>query len=382
MKLKRLKTSSLVPIAVLFVLTAYLFAFNRIRRRERVPAMTVAAPLANSKRFSSPTEGFCFLPGTHQLAVNTALASSSVDLDTGQMKPERFVGSGEISCTVDGKRIFITEHNSVAWRRKEEDSLHWIKVPKDGSYRLPPVVSPDGRYALAYQAERDSWNQSVHLIDVGNGRSNWREGFQGDGADQYPIVCALKFSPSGKYFAVATQVETDLSTHIGKNPGPNLEPKSINVELRRVPDGKLLCKVRVDNGVENVLGPKFYDLYEGHNSLPVAFSPDERLLAVGGFFELRLFNTRNGSRVGELPQAPPNHHQLLGGNPPLCFSADGRLLAVSYGKAIEVWSVPRRERLQLFYPASFALSFSPDGKWLASILKSGEVGLWEVGSLN
>jgi WD40 repeat protein len=117
-------------------------------------------------------------------------------------------------------------------------------------------------------------------------------------------------------------------------------------------------------------------LNAGQDQPALAFSPDGKLLATGGYgTQAKLWGTTSGGLVRAL-DAPGK-----GGLTPV-FSPDGKLLAV--GNRNDVTRVFEVETGKLLHTLprrmSQELRFSPNGKVLAVAYVDGGVGLWDVGS--
>jgi WD40 repeat protein len=107
----------------------------------------------------------------------------------------------------------------------------------------------------------------------------------------------------------------------------------------------------------------------------VAVSPDGKLLAVGGFARLQLFDLATGKLLGDA-RDPVGH----GGTNSLAFSPDGKTLAVAgdFGRLALFDPVTAKERLALPPRKAIvnAVAWSPDGKTLASAGVDNVVTLW------
>jgi WD40 repeat protein len=153
----------------------------------------------------------------------------------------------------------------------------------------------------------------------------------------------------------------------------------------------------------------------------IAYSPDGKLLAVGGYKEVRLMDAASGkvsatlgghadlvrslafspdgkllvaggglpARLGEIKIWDVATHQLLStiiGHRDCIYSVavsrDGKLVAsASYDKLIKLWDVETGKEVRTLkdhIDAVFAVAFSPDGKRLASGAQDRTVKVWDV----
>ncbi|HZF13379.1 MAG TPA: WD40 repeat domain-containing protein, partial [Thermoanaerobaculia bacterium] len=112
-----------------------------------------------------------------------------------------------------------------------------------------------------------------------------------------------------------------------------------------------------------------------------ALSPDDRYLAVGGYFslfgsEIRLYNFQTGEVVAVLN----GHLNVINA---LAFSPDGRMLAsASFDKTVHLWDVSSRQSLLVLRhdDAVYTVAFSPDGTRVVSGSWDWTVRLWDAKS--
>jgi WD40 repeat protein len=168
---------------------------------------------------------------------------------------------------------------------------------------------------------------------------------------------------------------------------PNLKPRFPEVSpvasVAFSPDGKNLAV----GGYKEVrlLDPQTGQILEKMGGAAglvrsVAFSPDGKWLAAGGglcqqWGEIQLWDLQSRKLLRTLR----GHHDCIYS---VAFSPDGKLLASgSYDKLIKLWDPASGKELRTLkdhIDAVFAVAFSPDGKWLASGSQDNSVKIWDV----
>ena len=273
------------------------------------------------------------------------------------------------------------------------------------------ALSPDGKHLASVE-----YPDGVRLWDVATGRE-LRRWHQADiEAHEGP-----RFSPDGRFLATKLR-RVDLAA--GKlDRSINLWEIAATSERRRLlrgewheiwtfafsRDGRSLTTVNVDE--QRPQGPdkgsiRVFDLdtlretrrmpVEVVNSGLVAFSPDGKLLAAAGSDQfIHLHDLATGQEHGhrlELEPASPEIPLPPWGFFCLAFSPDGSILATGEFKqqaglipeaSIRVWDVAQGRALRRIpVPQQWvrSMSFSPDGKTLASCSTEAGLRLWDVAS--
>lgn len=383
----KLKTSSLVAVALLMALTAWVFVASRARqarfrayRRAHVPEKVfLLPPVIKTGQLRNEVEALCFAPQGNQLLISDVrrhlyladLDNDSLHRLSGTSATYRQFSFGSLSFSRDGSQILNCDLSGAWWRTVKDanwQKVTWkgISVPKE---RYPhstaqAALSPTARYMLNFDYDKNLRRRSW-LTDLMSGRRLWDVGFKkpieaGSAKYSFGSVFGWAFSPNEKLIGIA----------IKGGPASSL----LKVEVRSVAEGQMLTHFEIESEKE-----KFPLNLTSDWFLPMAFSPDGRLLALGGMREARLYSTTNGTLVAKLPIDLPTNMGLTTGHG-LLFSPDGLLLAFCYGSSIEVWNVKKRSLAMVFSGYSFFLAFSPDSKWLASQYPNG-TAVWEVGSL-
>jgi WD40 repeat protein len=143
------------------------------------------------------------------------------------------------------------------------------------------------------------------------------------------------------------------------------------------PDSKMVALFRAITFslrcVDAATGKTLLELGSDVMALGAAFSPDSSVLAVSFVDRVELWNPRTGKKTASVPVSCASG--------PLAFSPDGRTVAVASQQAvtfIDLASGKERGPDAGHTHMVAAMSFSPDGRFLASLPASGRALLWDT----
>ena len=119
-------------------------------------------------------------------------------------------------------------------------------------------------------------------------------------------------------------------------------------------------------------------LRHNHHGLPfsTAFTPDGKILASGGYTEIRFWDVVTGKLLKEIKDGKRSIYCIL------AFSPDGQRLAGSGLYATSIWNWGTGRLLHEFPTNGQEVVWSPDGKLLTTSVQNKSVSIWDTHSGN
>lgn len=271
----------------------------------------------------------------------------------------------ELAFSVDGTKVAARVNHTrlLVCDVTDGKRLHEFEAPL--SFAKQIALSSDGRLLATGHS-----NFSILIWDTATGKK--RE-FR---ADDRQLAHDVFFSPDDRRVAM---VSHDAITVFDVASGKRLRtfPNQMSLVSTQVaaftPDGKTLAAwiTAKDSGVVlyDVDSGKELWRIRGHG-YPVLFSPDGAVLATGGADSIHLWDVATKKEL----------HVIEKSGNPLAFAPDGRRLAFRRAAAIALFDLTTGkltadDRGHRAEPS--CITFSPDGRTLASAYHAGDVRLWE-----
>lgn len=306
------------------------------------------------------------------------------DVETGQQIGELLGeddrGATDLEFSPEGRTLGIAGKTLSLWDVGSRQRIAQLEVPR-GQRIWRIAFSPDGRILACTGADSSSPHSNrLILWDTLSGRMT------GNFPTGYKVESVLAFNPDGQTLALGgadSLVLWDIKAcrQIGKmlvGHGSWVLCSTFS------PDGKMLASGCADGNVilwDTASRQKIGESLRGHRNfvLGVAFSPDGEVLASKGLDGTSILWSVRGKCVLEVPLTGQG-----GSAAEFAFSPDGKILASGDESGrVSLWDVesasPAGPALVGLRGSVRCISFSPGGKTLASCIDS-VIALWDVGT--
>jgi WD40 repeat protein len=291
---------------------------------------------------------------------------------TGAVKQTLAIGSlaTKMMLSGDGRSVWTVWDRTIrVW-----DAATGKPIDKLDTDRTPGriVFAPDGKTAAIFGHDHVGQRHRVFVWQPGSGKD--AQTFASDYRDPEDVA----FGPDGKTLVVITRqaIETyDLakSRTLRSTKNGGVAPFRMSSDGGVVFSGNGTSSVRIRNlAISEKLDPDV--VRNGAPIVGVTFSPDGRRLAsIAEDGVLCLWDVATGRAIWTIDDADRRTATRL------CFSADGRYLAESNGKTVQIWDTATSRQLRGRVGAGVA--FSPDGRVMATVDNSNafptNVHLWD-----
>ncbi|HBL12148.1 MAG TPA: hypothetical protein DD379_12205 [Cyanobacteria bacterium UBA11162] len=267
-----------------------------------------------------------------------------------------------------------------------------ISINKKGKISQSPLPSKEPREFIEKVIERSTdrykqtYDRSIKLWNVADGRllKTIDATIKEITHEGYPFganfgAWAVSFSPDGKLIASAHSGGFNVWDVYGKygtlvQSGGSLEDiDKIYSSVNFSPDGKTLA-ISAGNKIEllRITGSGKNQILEGHKEgiLDISFSPDSQMIASVSLDKTVKLWKQDGTLLATIDSLKGSIHHAT-------FSPDGQYVATTGQNGIHFWDLSGKHITQ-FGEKNQAndLSFSPDGKMIASGGTDKKVKLW------
>lgn len=348
-----------------------------ILKQITAPTITTRAPT----QVRTPVKGVIISENAHELVQldfrneNGSKADISVPKDI-MVTSVAFSPNGEILAA--GYGVYTTNEPSVfLYDMATGKRLEEFKTQFGFVHRV--VFSPDGKL-IAAGGGFDPGKRGVQVWDIATQAQVLELDDFGD------IVFDIAFSPDGAILATAeigswfgpgyvkmwSVTKGELLSKFPSDQDPNISGYGVDFN----PDGTLLAtSLGLGSSGQVVIwdgaNPKGYKVFSNfkcdHQRLGVAFSPDGKLVASCG-----VFNVVNGELLFELGGGETTDFSVI---PNVAFCPNGKVIASAINGRVQLWDVNTGNKLTAL-PGDKSVVFSPDGRLLAT--GGDAVRLWGI----
>ncbi len=339
--------------------------------------------------YENYTSAVAFSPDGKTIAAGATdhriyLMNPSTGAEVGQLTGHHWY-PWTLAFTANSKMLYSSGWDP-AIRRWDVATRKQLPLPA-GTYASGVVAaSPDGQ-TLAYEDD----SGTIRLVDAEHGTERRTIALSGTGYSQ------LLFSRDGRRLAgggssgdrvhvAVWDVSTGNLLHRWDWP-KGFDPHSEVDSLSFTPDG-----TRLASAVHRQSAAYIWNLTTGqqiarmaHNQVSdLSFSPDGKTLVTAGWDSIiRFWETETGSLRREIKVADHAKDGDLRVYT-VCYAPAGGIIATAHlDRTVRIWQademVPRTQfRIEMFGRLDFkAMSFSPDGLWLATGVGDGRIDVWD-----
>ncbi|WP_209643908.1 WD40 repeat domain-containing protein [Kibdelosporangium banguiense] len=287
------------------------------------------------------------------------------DLVTATRRPTPEIGRriNDVAYTSDGQAVVSVDTNGAVRLTDVARGITLTEIATGESNGLHTVTTAaDGTIAAAGETAALLW-KPAELPYIGG-----------------EVSTDLTFGPNGRSILATGQFHTLVSWDVAKPAQPIVEIANAdpNADSHQVfsPDGARLARMTPNGQVvvyDVASGTHIAELNVKAGFLqPMAFSPDGRLLAIGG----------GSTVVWDIGRRHPVTELGSSFSRGLMFSPDGRQLAITGNEAVTVWDVVTNGVVGSLRHNAVAVAYSADRTRLATTGIDGTVKIWDARTLD
>ena len=308
--------------------------------------------------------------------LNKVLSSHLSEIWTVKFSPDgKWIASGSVDSTV---KIWNKENGEIILNIKQPEGITSIDFSPDGNYLA----------AASYDAKVRLWKLPEGILTkefIGHTGTVWSLNFSPDGR----TIASCGEDATIKLWNTETgQIERTFQGHTR-----NIWDLKFNHDGTKLASGSFDKTIRIWNSSD---GKLLHTLTEHTEAIvALAFSPDgQKLASTSDDKTIKLWDTNNWKLIHSLET--PEHGQAAD------FSTDNKFLLTggrdktmlgeflqnffgdseyNKGVSMRLWDVQTGNLLQTFSKHSNDVndvSFSPDGKWIASASSDKTIQLWQL----